>query len=38
MNFTDLRDYIAFLEGKGQLHRIATPVSWDLEITEIAGA
>ena len=36
MNFTDLRDYIAFLEGKGQLHRIATPVSWDLEITEIA--
>ena len=36
MNFKDLRDYIDFLERKGDLHRIKSPVSWDLEITEIA--
>ena len=36
MNFKDLRDYIDFLERKGDLHRIKSPVTWDLEITEIA--
>ena len=35
MNFKDLRDFISFLEAKGELRRIATPVSADLEITEI---
>ncbi|MBM3926479.1 MAG: menaquinone biosynthesis decarboxylase [SAR202 cluster bacterium] len=35
MKFKDLSEFIAFLEGKGQLKRIKTPVSWDLEITEI---
>ncbi|MBI2919090.1 MAG: menaquinone biosynthesis decarboxylase [Chloroflexi bacterium] len=34
--YRDLREYIAFLERKGDLHRVATPVTWDLEITEIA--
>ncbi|MBI4334996.1 MAG: menaquinone biosynthesis decarboxylase [Chloroflexi bacterium] len=34
--FKDLREYIAFLESKGELRRITTPVSQDLEITEIA--
>jgi 4-hydroxy-3-polyprenylbenzoate decarboxylase len=36
MNFKDLRQYIAFLEQKGDLRRIATPVNCELEITEIA--
>ena len=36
MKFNDLRDYIGFLEGKGQLRRVTAPVNWDLEITEIA--
>lgn len=36
MNFKDLREFITFLERRGQLHRIATPVSCELEITEIA--
>ena len=35
MKFKDLREFIIFLEGKGQLHRIKTPVTWDLEITEV---
>ena len=35
MNFKDLREFIAFLEDKGGLHRITTPVSHELEITEI---
>ena len=34
--YRDLREYIAFLESKGDLRRIAAPVTWDLEITEIA--
>ncbi|MCB9516529.1 MAG: menaquinone biosynthesis decarboxylase [Candidatus Latescibacteria bacterium] len=34
--FKNLRDYIAFLESKGELLRIGEPVSRDLEITEIA--
>jgi 4-hydroxy-3-polyprenylbenzoate decarboxylase len=33
--FKDLREYIAFLETKGELRRITTPVSTELEITEI---
>ena len=36
MRFRDLRDFIAFLEDKGELRRIRTPVSCELEITEIA--
>ncbi|HIM81986.1 MAG TPA: hypothetical protein EYM54_18000, partial [Dehalococcoidia bacterium] len=36
MKFKDLREFIAFLENKGELRRITTPVSWDLEISEIA--
>ena len=36
MKFKDLRAFVAFLEEKGELRRITTPVSWDLEITEIA--
>ena len=35
MNFKDLRDFISFLESKGELRRITTPVSPELEITEI---
>jgi 4-hydroxy-3-polyprenylbenzoate decarboxylase len=33
--FTDLRDFVAHLERRGRLRRIAAPVSRDLEITEI---
>ena len=36
MNFKDLRDFIAFLEERGEIRRIEAPVSWELEITEIA--
>ena len=36
MNFKDLREFIAFLEARGQLRRIAAPVSCELEISEIA--
>ena len=35
MKYRNLRDFITFLESKGELRRIATPVTWDLEITEI---
>ena len=35
MNFKDLRDFISFLESKGDLRRITTPVNPELEITEI---
>ncbi len=35
MKYKDLRDFIGFLEGKGQLQRITTPVSCELEIAEI---
>ena len=35
MKYKNLRDFISFLESKGELRRITTPVSWDLEITEI---
>ena len=35
MKFNDLRDFIGFLEGKGELKRIKAPVSCELEIAEI---
>jgi 4-hydroxy-3-polyprenylbenzoate decarboxylase len=35
MKFKDLREFIRFLEGKGDLRRITSPVSHELEITEI---
>ena len=36
MNYKDLRDFIAQLEQRGELARIATPVDTYLEMTEIA--
>lgn len=36
MKYKDIRDFIALLDKKGELRRIKTPVSRDLEITEIA--
>ena len=36
MNFKDLREFVSFLEDRGQLHRIKAPVSCELEMTEIA--
>ena len=36
MPYQDLREFLAFLEGKGDLRRISAPVSPELEITEIA--
>ena len=35
MKYRDLRDFIGFLEGKGELKRIKTPVSCELEISEV---
>jgi len=35
MNFKDLREFITFLEQKGELRRIQTPVNCELEIAEI---
>jgi len=35
MAFANLREFVAHLEKRGQLRRIAAPVSRDLEITEI---
>ena len=35
MKFKDLREFIAFLEEKEELVRVKTPVSCELEITEI---
>ena len=35
MKFNDLREFIGFLENKGELRRITAPVSHELEITEI---
>ncbi len=35
MAFRDLREFIGLLESRGQLRRVSTPVSRDLEITEI---
>ena len=36
MPYRDLREFIAFLENKGDLRRISAPVSTELEMTEIA--
>ena len=36
MPYRDLREFIAFLESKGDLRRISAPVSTELEMTEIA--
>ena len=36
MTFKDLREFISFLEEKGELRRVKTQVSRDLEITELA--
>lgn len=36
MKFKDLREFITFLESKGEIRRIQTQVSCELEITEIA--
>ena len=36
MKFQDLREFISFLEQRGELRRVSSPVSWDLEISEIA--
>ncbi len=34
-NYRDLREFVAFLEGQGELHRVKVPVSPILELTEI---
>lgn len=34
--YRDLREFIALLEEKGDLKRIKAPVTWDLEVSEIA--
>ena len=36
MKYKDLREFIRFLEDRKELRRIQTPVSWELEIAEIA--
>lgn len=36
-SYKDLREFIAFLDSRGDLRRIKTPVSSELEITEIAN-
>ena len=36
MRFRDLREFITFLEDKGELRRVDAPVSSELEITELA--
>ena len=35
MKFKDLREFISFLEVRDDIRRIQTPVSCELEITEI---
>ena len=35
MKYKDLRDFVRFLESKGELKRINTPVSSELEIAEV---
>ncbi|MBI1736361.1 MAG: menaquinone biosynthesis decarboxylase [Candidatus Rokubacteria bacterium] len=35
MSLRDLAEFVALLEKRGRLHRVRTPVSCDLEITEI---
>lgn len=36
LRYTDLREFIQDLEGRGQLRRIGVPVSPRLEMTEIS--
>ena len=36
MRFKDLREFVTFLEDRGELRRISARVTWDLEIAEIA--
>ena len=36
MKYRDLREFVALLEERGELRRVTTPVSADLEITEIS--
>ena len=36
MSFKDIREFVSFLEDKGELRRVRTAVSRDLEITELA--
>lgn len=36
MKFKDLREFVTFLESKGDLRRVGTPVTCELEISEIA--
>ena len=36
MKYRDLREFVALLEERGELRRVAAPVSADLEITEIS--
>ena len=36
MKFKDLREFVSFLEERGELRRISAEVTWDLEIAEIA--
>ena len=35
MNFKSIREFITLLEDRGELRRISTPVSTDMEITEV---
>ena len=35
MSFKDLREFVSFLEERGELKRVTAPVSSELEITEI---
>ena len=35
MKYKDLRDFISFLESRGELKRIKAPVSCELEIAEV---
>ena len=35
MKFKDLREFVSFLEERGELKRVTAPVSSELEITEI---
>ena len=35
LKYRNLRDFISFLEGRGELRRVSESVTWDLEITEI---
>ena len=36
-NYKDLREFVRFLDRKGELRRVKSPVSSELEVTEIAS-